>query len=413
MIKTITNTTFTLGIISVLNFVLVTLVFRELGKSGTADMGLIVLGISFIVMISNIIGGSALVYLTSRESNFTLLIITYLWAVLSTIFMGIILYGLELVPIDYIWWIVVIGFLECIFSIHNQLFIGKEDLKSHNFLKLFQKIIQLILFVLVEISLDNFVFSLLISYFIVLSVSFAYTYKRLDSYAVVEPKSLLKKAFRFGFQVQTSNIIQMLNYRLLYFIIEKTMGSVLGLFIVAVQLSEALWIPSKALSIIQYGKVSNEREEKNKSGLSLQFLKLSVIITFILTCILLLLPNSVFVFFFDEEIIGVKPIILSLSIGIMAMAFSQTFAHYFSGKGLYSFLIRGALVGLVTLILFGWLLIDLYEIIGAGIATSLVYLTSSMYLGISFIKETKFTLKDFLIKKSDIVTAINNLKSNS
>jgi O-antigen/teichoic acid export membrane protein len=384
VIKTISNTAFTLGTISALNFLIVTLVFRELGQNGTAEMGLVVLGISFILMISNIIGGPALVYLTSRESNFTLLVTSYLWAVISTVLMGFVLFILELVPLDYIWWVVVIGFFECLFSIHNQFFVGKEDMKSHNLLKLIQKITQVLLFLAIEISLDNFVLSLLVSYFIVLSFSFAFTYKKIDSYELVEPNKLVRIAFKYGLQVQVSNIVQMLNYRLLYFFIEKSMGSILGLFIVAVQLSEALWIPSKALSIIQYGKVSNQKLTKKKSVLSVQFLKLSVVITFFLTCILLVVPNSWFVFFFDEEILGIKPLLFSLAIGVLAVTFTQTFAHYFSGIGKYHFLVNGTLVGLSVLLLTGWFLIHQFGIIGAGISTSLTYLATAIYLGDRF-----------------------------
>lgn len=410
MIKTVTNTTFTLGFIAVLNFILVTLVFRVLGKSGTTDMGLIVLGISFIVMISNIVGGSALVYLTSRESNFTLLIVSYLWAIFSMIFMGSILFTFELVPMEFIGWTILIGFLECIFSIHNQLFIGKVQMKNHNGLKLFQKITQVGLFILFSITFDNFVLSLLISYILVLLFSFYIVYNQLSTFKIEGFSRVFKKAISYGFQVQTSNILQLLNYRLLYFIIEKSMGSVLGLFIVAVQLSESLWIPSKALAIVQYGKVSTETEFAKKTKLSLSFLKASVLITFLLLLVLLLIPTPLFVYFFGEEILGIKPIILSLSLGVMAISFSQTFAHYFSGQGKYSVLVKGASIGLITLLISGWVLIYFLEIIGAGLATSLTYLVSCLYLGNQFFNHTSLKLKDLTIKKSDFTEFYSRLR---
>ena len=413
MIKTITNTTFTLAAISVLNFLLITIVLRTLGRVGTADMGLIVLGISFIVMISNIIGGSSLVYFTSRESNFTLLVISYSWAIFSTVLMGVILYLFELVPMQFVWFVILIGLFECIFSIHNQLFIGKQDMKNHNFLKLVQKVIQLVVFVLMEITIHNFVISLLISYVIILIFSFTKTYRSITDYTLVNPKLLFEKSFRYGFQIQSSNIVQLLNYRLLYFFIEKTMGkSALGLFSIAVQLSESLWIPSKALSIIQYGKVSNERVEKKKTLISVQFMKLSFAITIVLTAILLLLPYPFLVSIFKEGILGVKPVILSLSIGILSIAMSLSFSHYLSGRGLYHYLIKGSVIGLVTLLISGYLLIENYGLIGAGLATSFSYLSSSIYLGIIFMKESDTSLKDFLINKSEVNNVMSLLKRN-
>lgn len=407
MIKTISNTTFTIGAISVLNFVLITLVSNFLFKEGVAEMGLIVLGISFIVMINNLVGGSSLVYLASRESLFTLLIVSYSWAVVSSLLMGMILFIFNLVPYEYLFWVILIGFLECLFSIHNQIYIGKEDMKSHNSLKLFHKIIQIILFVLIGITIRNFIISLLISYVFMLIFSFYKMIQINDSYKVNEPKNVFKKAFNYGFQIQSSNIIQLINYRFLYYIIEKTMGDVLGIFIVAVQLAESLWIPSKALAIIQYGKVANEKSEEFKKSLSFKFMKISFLATLILTIILLLLPDSFILFVFGKSITGTKPIILALSMGILAISVAQSFSHYLSGKGLYHYLFKASVIGLITLLVSSMLMFTKYQLIGAGLATSLSYLASTLYLGRSFIKESSSTLKDFVISKADIV----NIKS--
>ena len=412
MIKTITNTTFTIGAISVLNFVLITLVSNFLLKEGVTEMGLIVLGISFIVMISNLVGGSSLVYLASRESLFTLLVVSYSWAIVSSILMGAVLYIFDLVPSEYIFWVILIGFLECIFSIHNQIYIGKEDMKTHNSLKLFHKIIQVLLFIIIGISIHNFILSLVISYLILLLFSFYKIAQLNDYYQVNEPKKVFLKAFKYGFQIQSSNIIQLINYRFLYFIIEKSMGSVLGIFIVAVQLVESLWIPSKALAIIQYGKVANEKKEENKKSLSLKFMKLSFIATFVLTIILLLIPDSFILFVFGKSISGTKPIILALSIGVISISVAQSFSHYLSGKGLYFYLFRASAIGLVTLLISSAFLFTDYQLIGAGLATSLSYLASTIYLGKSFMKESNSKLKDFLINKSEFKSLISLFKIN-
>lgn len=412
MIKTITNTTFTIGVISALNFVLITLVSNFLLKEGVTEMGLIVLGISFIVMISNLVGGSSLVYLASRESLFTLLVVSYSWAIVSSILMGAVLYIFNLVPSEYISWVILIGFLECIFSIHNQIYIGKEDMKTHNSLKLFHKIIQVLLFIIIGISIHNFVLSLVISYLILLLFSFYKMAQLNDYYQVNEPKKVFLKAFKYGFQIQSSNIIQLINYRFLYFIIEKSMGSVLGIFIVAVQLAESLWIPSKALAIIQYGKVANEKKEENKKSLSLKFMKLSFIATLVLTIILLLIPDSFILFVFGKSISGTKPIILTLSIGVISISVAQSFSHYLSGKGLYFYLFRASVIGLVTLLISSAFLFTDYQLIGAGLATSLSYLASTIYLGKSFMKESNSKLKDFLINKSEFKSLISLFKIN-
>ena len=375
-------------------------------------MGLIVLGISFIVMINNLVGGSSLVYLASRESLFTLLTVSYSWAIVSALLMGAILFIFDLVPREYIYWVILIGFLECIFSIHNQIYIGKEDMKTHNSLKLFHKIIQVILFVIIGISIHNFVFSLLISYLIMLAFSFYRMSQLTTKYQVKEPKQVFKKAFKYGFKIQSSNIIQLINYRIIYYFIKKYFGDALGIFIVAVQLAESLWIPSKALAIIQYGKVANEKSEESKKSISLKFMKISFLATLVLTLILLLIPDSFILFVFGKSISGTKPIIMALSIGVIAISIAQSFSHYLSGKGLYHYLINASVVGLITLLISSSLLFTAYPLIGAGLATSFSYLASTIYLGKSFMKESKTKLKDFLIKKSDVSSVIRIIRGS-
>ena len=403
MIKKATNTTFTLGIISVINFVLILLISNNLGKGGVSEMGLIVLGISFIVMLNNLIGGASLVYLVPRKSVSTLLLISYIWSVVSVIFMGTILYVFELVPMDFFEFVVIIGFLESLFSINNQILLGKQKIGSHNFLKIAQKIIQVIVFLFLGISIQNFVISIIVSQFFTLFISLVLINNFVKFSEIKDIKSSFLVSFKYGFEIQSSNIVQLLNYRFLYFIIEKNMGSILGIYIVAVQLAESLWIPSKAFAIIQYSEISNEEKESKRKEISLRFLKISFVVTLILFGILLLVPNSLFLFLFGKDITGINPIILSLGIGIISIALNQIFAHYLSGKGIYKYNIRASVLGFIIILGLGWLFIDNYGLIGAGLVTSISYLVSTLYLGYIFIKESETNLKELVITKEDYI----------
>ena len=171
MIKKATNTTFTLGIISVINFLLVILISNILGKEGVSEMGFIVLGISFIVMLNNLIGGASLVYLVPRKPVSSLFLISYSWSFVSVFIMGTILYVFELVPMDYFVYVVIIGVLESFFSINNQILLGKQKIGNHNFLKIFQKIIQIIVFILLGITIQNFVIAIVVSQILTLIIS--------------------------------------------------------------------------------------------------------------------------------------------------------------------------------------------------------------------------------------------------
>jgi len=410
LIRTISNTTFTLAVISILNFLLVALVANYLGESGVATMGLIILGVSFIMMINNLVGGSALVYLTPRKPLFSVLIVSYGWSLVSAFLMGLLLWFFELVPAKFLYWTVLIGLLECVFSIHNQVFIGKEEMKTHNFLKLIQKSSQVVLFVAIGITLHNFVLALMLSYVATLIFSFVRVFKQLKSFEMKDLKNVFISAFQYGLQIQLSNIVQLMNYRLLYFYIEKSMVGALGIFIIAVQLSESLWIPSKALAIIQYGKISNEEDNRKKADLSVSFLHLSFLVTAIAIVALWFVPNSWILEIFGKDISGTKPIIYALSLGVMAVALSQSFSHYLSGTGKYSHLITGAILGLLPIVLLGNYCVEHYGLTGAAILTSVSYVFSSAYLGVVFYKKSGLKLKEILLSKTNLFQSIALLR---
>ncbi len=410
MIKTISNTTFTLAIVSILNFVLVALVANYLGETGVATMGLIILGVSFIVLINNLVGGSALVYLTPRKPLLSILLVSYTWAFVSAFLMGFLLWLFELVPADYIYWTILIGAMECIFSIHNQVYIGKENIRTHNVLKLTQKLVQVLLFLVLGVTLQNFVLALFVSYAIALFLSFLVMVKQVKSFEINDLKGVFVSSFQFGLQIQFSNIVQLMNYRLLYFYIEKSMVGALGIFIIAVQLSESLWIPSKALAIIQYGKVSNEKDKRTKADLTVSFLHLSFLITAVGIVVLCLVPNAWILEVFGKDISGTKPVIYGLSIGVMAVAISQSFSHFLSGIGKYSFLIVGAILGLLPILLAGNVVVTNHGLIGAAVLTSVSYLISSVYLGVVFYKQSGLGIKEILLSKTNLFQSIALLK---
>ena len=358
-------------------------------------MGLIVLGISFIVMISNIIGGATLVYAVPRYSVKTILLISYAWATAATFIMGGILFFLELVPLHFIWWTIALGFIECLFTINNQVLMGKKEIKNYNTSRLIQKLGLLILFISLGVTLENYVFSMLVSSSIAYIYSYILVSKHIKSATKENFIPLTKKLFGYGLQDQSSNIVQLLNYRLVYIFIEKSMGEVLGIYIVAVQLAESLWIPSKALATIQYSTLVNETNKKIQQKLSLDFLKLSFMVTLVFLIVLLFIPESFIGDIFGKDFTGSKEIVFTLSVGILSIACYSMFNHYFSSIGIFRYNLYASLAGLLIVVSLGWWFINTYQLIGAGIISSLAYLTTTLVMGYLFFRKTEFKLSDF------------------
>ena len=64
-----------------------------------------------------------------------------------------------------------------------------------------------------------------------------------------------KEVFYFGFGSEISSSIQFLNYRLIFYVLHYQLGdAALGLFSVAVAMTESVWILSRSICVNQYAK---------------------------------------------------------------------------------------------------------------------------------------------------------------
>src|ERR1700752_3343640 len=72
MLRKIIQTIFSKGIISIINFLVVLITARYLGSDGRGTISIMFLNITVILLFNDIIGGSSLVYLTSKRNPFTL-----------------------------------------------------------------------------------------------------------------------------------------------------------------------------------------------------------------------------------------------------------------------------------------------------------------------------------------------------
>jgi O-antigen/teichoic acid export membrane protein len=76
-----------------------------------------------------------------------------------------------------------------------------------------------------------------------------------------------------------------------------------------------------------------------------------------------------------------------MSPGIIAIAVSNLYGHYFAGTGKLNILRNKSLIGLVTSLILLPVLVKKYELTGACISLNASYILSSLYLWFRFRKE--------------------------
>jgi len=215
---------------------------------------------------------------------------------------------------------------------------------------------------------------------------------------------------------QLGSIFQYLNYRADFFILNHFHGaSSVGVYSIGTNLSEQLWLISGSISMVVYAKISNIEDEEKRINITRKTANISFYITLIMTLAILVLPGEFWTFIFGKDFLEVRYIIIPLSVGIIAISLSITIAHYFAGKGKFYINLIAATIGLILTIIFDFLLIPKFNFYGAGIASSISYLTISIFLIIIFNKYTKTTIIMLLNPKNFIESfklILNRVKYN-
>ena len=223
--------------------------------------------------------------------------------------------------------------------------------------------------------------------------------------------SLIKEILNYGSMTQFANIIHLTNKRFSFFIIKSFIGvGSLGIYSAGVQLSEGLRLIGQSISIVQFARISNTNDMNYAKKLTLQLLKFTVLVTAFCMIILLLIPTDVFEFIFSKDFGDIRPVMFSLSVGVVAIAASMIFSHYFSGTGKPKYNAISSGIGLVFTLIFVFILIPEYGIIGAGITATLAYSASAFYQLIVFVRITKIKLPELLLTKNDIKFFIDEVK---
>jgi len=208
--------------------------------------------------------------------------------------------------------------------------------------------------------------------------------------------------WKYGSMAQGANFAQFLGYRIQFYLIGALLSKeALGVFSVAVALAEALWMITQSISLVQLSKIANMEDGRSSAGLTATLMKVSVAVTALAMLVLLVLPESLFVFVFGAEFGPVKALIGYMVPGILALAASNILIHYYAGIGR---LWINFLISLLTLLLVvgtNYGLMPLFGLTGAAIASSVAYVLAALVIAIYFIKDHQQPIWVLLPQKAD------------
>jgi len=424
LIKSILHTVGTKVLSAIVFLAVVLICTNNLKAAIYGDIGLLMLNIAILSLIIDLFGGSPLVYFSPRHNNNQILRIAYLWSVLVFIFGLIIERVLTLFPAIYNniipqntgIHILMLTLLFSICNIHYNILLGRGKVKLYNIYFTVQVLALLIsitvgIYVLEIKTIWTYIVSLYISYGLTALTSWIYVLRIRDERDFIRYKSVIKEMFSFGSMSQLANLLQVLNRRFSFYFIKPMLGRApLGIYNAGTQVSEGLKIIGQSISLVQFSVISNKvGEDEYNKHLTLTLLKFTVIITFLALIVLLVLPENFYTMIFGEGFGEIKTVIICLAPGILAMASSMIFSHYFSGTGRPKYNMIASLIGFIATLIAIYPLVKYYGYIGAGLMTSFAFIVGAIYQFIIFKKLTSAGIKDFMIGSDDFRLARNIL----
>jgi O-antigen/teichoic acid export membrane protein len=419
MFNKILNTFGARALSAVINLLIAVVLSQYLGPDGKGIQSLILTTITFVLVFANLVGGGTLVYLVPRHSPSLLLLPSYLWTILVATVSYLILLFFPLVDKSYTLHICLLSVINSIGAINTSILIGKEKIGASNLISLSQPL-ALIISLMVFFSLPGepqvsyYIYSLYISLAVSTFISFVYYFRhcgKIRIHALGEYAKITIEMMRFGVLNQVAHITQMLSFRLSYYVLDHYHGEAsVGVYSNGISLAESIWLIAKSISLVQYARISNSGNRPEAASLTARLIKFSLAASLLILIPLLVLPSSFYLFIFGDGFSDTRMVIWTLAAGVLVYNFSILIGHYFSGTGRYYVNAMTSSLGLAASVILYFTLIPRFGMAGAGWATSISYLFTTIILVLMFGKENKHWQRELIPTKGDFRRLMSELK---
>jgi O-antigen/teichoic acid export membrane protein len=423
VLKKILNTFGTRLASALLNLLIAIIVSQFLGPEGKGEQGIILATIAYILVFSNLFGGSAIVYLVPRFTSSVIVAPAYAWALITSFGFYFLLHTFELVQEPFIVHVCVLSAISAFTAINTAVLIGKEKIASSNLIAFIQPLVITLSLVVLFLSLHlnsitSYIIALYISIGVAFVVSLIYLSKNTEKFRFEKPimyAGIVAQLFKYGLLNQLAHIFQLLSFRMSFYWLELTYSSAeVGVYSNGTSLVESIWLISRSISLVQYARIANTDDRPYAQKLSLQLTYASLALSIIPLLILVLLPPAFFTALYGEGFGEVGLVITALAPGVLFFNIALIIGHYFSGIGKYHINTLSSFVGLLVAVGAFSLMIPAYGIAGAGWATSISYLSTCIILLWFFAKESQIgfreSLPDFKEVKALLLSVVGREK---
>lgn len=404
MLKKLFQTTVTRALSAFLGLVILSLNARYIGSEGVGQVALFNLWVSIFLMISNLPGGSAMVYYAARYKSNELLSTAYVWALIALLLPFFISRIMpSLLPAPY--YLLVVLFFYSTGWAHQYLLVGIEKLHLHNAASLAVNItlISVLAFQYTAFNPKPEHYYLALSlgagaqWF--LSLVFLWPKIRSEGFYLKINAQLIKQLLKDGFHIQVGNLVQQFNYRFTYFFLEKYQGTgAVGIFAAVVQLGEGIWLLAKSASLVVYSKVSQSGSDFSAGVVTFVTARWVALISGLAMLLLAIIPDGVYYQLLGPEYVGLGHWMLLMTPAVAILAAGMIYSHFLAGNGLFfiNFLISS--FGFIPIVLLGDFLVSRSGLYAAVFLNTISYIITTFGSLLIVLKHVDTESKEYVYK---------------
>jgi len=278
-------------------------------------------------------------------------------------------------------------------------FQGLEDFTNFNFLEIGRYSGYLLLAVLILVVMKKGMFGgveLVISQAMLGAALSALLVLRRGHFPGRFDLNLLRNSFSMGIKAHIGQVLQFFNYRLDLFLVNFYLGVFdVGLYAAAVSIGELLWHLPSALSLTLFPRAAGLSSEES-ALFSAKILRISMAIS-LAGSILLILTGKFLLLIYGKPFREGYPALVLLLPGIFSFGIAKIAISFLHGRGKPLYGTYLTLFSLIFTVIFDILLIPLWGIKGAAVASSFVYTLGGVLSVAWFKKESKLKYKEFLL----------------
>lgn len=216
-------------------------------------------------------------------------------------------------------------------------------------------------------------------------------------------KTFIGKISNYGIRGWFGRLALTFNLRVDQFFLGSISAYFLGVYVIAVQLAEIIWVIPDSLGPVLFNQITAEKDEAKQLVLVEKVHRIIISLVFVLA-IFAAFAGYIFIpiVFGEEYSDAVYPFLLILP-GIFTQTSVKVLTKIFAGRGKIEYNSFVTLFGMIISILLYIVLIPKYNVMGAAISSSIGYTSSSLLAYYIAVKRFNIKISSFFIPKaSDI-----------